>query len=98
MTLKIKDKKIFDETVYQTIIYNEKIIITGVNQLIEDPDPSTQKDRIQPDPDPQHCVEQTDRGKEKQRDIKQRNKDTAYLHSLPYSLFYTNNINLPINA
>ena len=64
----IKDKKIyFDKTVFKTILYNEKIRIIGVFFWIKDPDPVfsrvrirvTQKDRIQPDPDPdlapQHC-------------------------------------------
>ena len=43
------------------MIFNEKNLITGVFLWIKDPDPVfsrirvTQKDRIRPDPDPQHC-------------------------------------------
>ena len=39
MTLKIKVKKYFDDTVFQTILYNEKIRITGVFLWKQDPDP-----------------------------------------------------------
>ena len=45
MTLKIKDNKYFF-----TILSNEKIKITGGFLQM------TQKDRIRPDPDPQHCL------------------------------------------
>ena len=51
MTLKIQDKNHFDETVFQTIFYNEKIRITGVFLWIKDPDPGDPK---RPDSDPQH--------------------------------------------
>ena len=68
MTLKIKEKNYFDKTVFYTILYNEKIWITGVFFWIKDLDPDpifsriqiwvSQKVRIQldpdPDPDPQH--------------------------------------------
>ena len=60
MKLKIKDKNII---LTKTILYNEIVKITGVFLWIKDPDPVfsrirtlvTQKDRIRPDPDPQHC-------------------------------------------
>ena len=38
MTLKIKEKNIFDETVFYTDLYNEKIITTGF-LCTKDPDP-----------------------------------------------------------
>ena len=44
VTLKIKNYS--DETVFKTILYNEKVRITGVFLWIKDSDP---------DPDPQHC-------------------------------------------
>ena len=47
MTLKIKYKNYLDETVFYTILYNEKIIITGVFLRIKDPDPGDPK---RPDP------------------------------------------------
>ena len=63
MTLKIKDKNYLDETVFEKILYHEKIWITGIFLCIKDPDPVfsqirvrvTHKDRIRPDPDTQHC-------------------------------------------
>ena len=59
MTLKIKDKNYFDETVLR-ILYNEKIRISGGFLRIKDPNSVfsririhvTQKERIRPDPDP----------------------------------------------
>ena len=42
-------KNYFDETVIKTILYNEKIRITGVFLWIKDPDPGDPK-RL----DPQH--------------------------------------------
>ena len=48
----MKEKNYFDETVFYTILYNEKIRITGVFLCIKDPDPVfscirlTQKERI----------------------------------------------------
>ena len=59
MTLKIKDKNYFDETVFQTTLYNEKIRISGglfVNKgsgavIFPDPHPGDPK-RPDPDPDP----------------------------------------------
>ena len=57
MALKMKDKNYFDETVFWTILNNEKIRNTGVFLWIKDPDPGpvffririrvSQKDRIQ---------------------------------------------------
>ena len=51
--LKSKKKNYFDETVFQTILFNEKIRITAVFLWIKDPDPGDpKKGRIRPDPDP----------------------------------------------
>ena len=64
MTLKIKDKKIIlTKLLFRQLYNNEKIWITRVFLWLKDPDPVfsririrvTQKDRIRPDPDPQHC-------------------------------------------
>ena len=56
MTLNIKDKKnYFDESVFQTNLYNEKVRITWVFLWIKDPDSVpvfSRKDQIRPDPDP----------------------------------------------
>ena len=65
MTLKIiAKKKYWDETVLLTIFITRKFELHGVFLWIKDADPVvvisriqirvTQKDRIRPDPDPQH--------------------------------------------
>ena len=43
MTHTIKDENYFDETVFQTILYNEKIRIIGFFLWIKDPDPGDPK-------------------------------------------------------
>ena len=51
MTLKIEDNNYFDETVFYTILYNEKKNGFGFfPNLNRDPG-----DPKRPDPDPQHC-------------------------------------------
>ena len=44
-------KKLFDETVFYTILYNKKMRITVVFLWIKNPDPGDAKRQ---DPDPQH--------------------------------------------
>ena len=47
MRLKIKKKNYFDETIFQTILCNEKIRIPGVFLWIKDQDPGDPK-RLDP--------------------------------------------------
>ena len=64
MILKIKDKKLFGRNCILDNFITRKFDLQGVFLWLQDPDPDpvfsrirvTQKDRIRPDPDPQHCM------------------------------------------